>query len=284
MDIQIIPINQIHIINPRSRNRKVFAELVENIAAVGLKRPITVTKTDDGYNLLCGQGRLEACKHLGEEVIPCRVIEATQEEGYLISLTENIARRKHSNIELLTGIRLLSDRGYKATDIARKIGFDPTYIHGIIHLLKVGEERLINGVEKGYLPITVAIAIAKADDKEVQKQLTELYENGTLKQADIKKIRNMIHHRNLIGKRVNSGVRNNNNVYSQKSIVNIYKEETARQQRMIKEAEFNEGQLFVIISCLKKLFDDNVFRLLLKSEELIDMPKDLSERLRGNYA
>ncbi|QEH44949.1 plasmid partitioning protein RepB C-terminal domain-containing protein [Aggregatibacter actinomycetemcomitans] len=282
MDIQTIPIEDIRIINPRTRNRKIFADLVENIASVGLKRPITVSKTSDGYNLLCGQGRLEACKHLGEKVIPCRVIEVSQEESYLISLAENIARRKHTNMELLSGIRILSERGYRTSDIARKVGFDTTYISGIIHLLKVGEERLINGVEKGYLPITVAISIARADDKETQKQLTELYENGTLKQSDITKIRNIMHRRKLIGKRANIAIKNS--VYSQKSIINIYKEETDRQQRMIKQAEFDESQLFVLISCLKKLFNDKVFLLLLKSEKLNDIPKDLSERLRGNYA
>ena len=282
MDIQTIPIEDIRIINPRTRNRKIFADLVENIASVGLKRPITVSKTSDGYNLLCGQGRLEACKHLGEKVIPCRVIEVSQEESYLISLAENIARRKHTNMELLSGIRILSERGYRTSDIARKVGFDTTYISGIIHLLKVGEERLINGVEKGYLPITVAISIARADDKETQKQLTELYENGTLKQSDITKIRNIMHRRKLIGKRANTAIKNS--VYSQKSIINIYKEETDRQQRMIKQAEFDESQLFVLISRLKKLFNDKVFLLLLKSEKLNDIPKDLSERLRGNYA
>ncbi|AMQ92937.1 chromosome partitioning protein ParB [Aggregatibacter actinomycetemcomitans] len=206
----------------------------------------------------------------------------SQEESYLISLAENIARRKHTNMELLSGIRILSERGYRTSDIARKVGFDTTYISGIIHLLKVGEERLINGVEKGYLPITVAISIARADDKETQKQLTELYENGTLKQSDITKIRNIMHRRKLIGKRANTAIKNS--VYSQKSIINIYKEETDRQQRMIKQAEFDESQLFVLISCLKKLFNDKVFLLLLKSEKLNDIPKDLSERLRGNYA
>lgn len=280
MNIQIIPINQIHIINPRTRNHKIFADLVENIATVGLKRPITVAKASDGYHLLCGQGRLEACRHLGETAIPCRVMNVTSEEGYLISLTENIARRKHSNIELLNNIRILNERGYRSIDIARKIGIDQTYVSGIIHLLKMGEERLINGVEKGHLPITIAISIARADDKEIQNQLTELYKNGTLKQNDIKRIRNIMHRRNLIGKKANSTFKSSN-VYNTKSIINIYKEETERQQRMIKQAEFDENQLLILLSCLKKLFDDKVFQLLLQSENLTDMPKDLSERLRG---
>lgn len=124
--IQILPIDKIRVLNPRTRNQKVFADLVENIATIGLKRPITVTPSVDSaeyYDLLCGQGRLEACQVLGELFIPCRVVNANSEESYLISLVENIARRQHSYMELLSGIKILNDRGYKPVDIARKIGF-----------------------------------------------------------------------------------------------------------------------------------------------------------------
>ncbi|EEF16104.1 hypothetical protein AM202_0058 [Actinobacillus minor 202] len=281
--IQVIPINRIRIINPRTRNQKIFADLVENIAKIGLKRPITVTPSDDigFYDLLCGQGRLEACQMLGEEFIPCRVIQANSEESYLISLVENIARRRHSNIELLSGIKLLDERGYKPADISRKIGFSQSYINGILHLLNAGEERLINAVEKGIIPLSIAISISRSDDKDVQKQLAELYDDGTLKNSDIQKIRNIMHRRNLNGKKANSALSNNtrSQIYNPKTVLHIYKEETQRQQMMIKQADYDEKQLFIILSCLNKLFADKYFQLVLRSENLDDMPKDLSERM-----
>jgi len=46
--VQRIPLEQIRVLNPRVRNRQVFARLVENIAALGLKRPITVTPATRG--------------------------------------------------------------------------------------------------------------------------------------------------------------------------------------------------------------------------------------------
>ncbi|HGO5815544.1 TPA: ParB/RepB/Spo0J family partition protein [Mannheimia haemolytica] len=281
--IQVIPINRIRIINPRTRNQKIFADLVENIAKIGLKRPITVTPSDDigCYDLLCGQGRLEACQMLGEEFIPCRVIQANSEESYLISLVENIARRRHSNIELLSGIKLLDERGYKPTDISRKIGFSQSYINGILHLLNAGEERLINAVEKGIIPLSIAISISRSDDKAVQKHLASLYDDGTLKNSDIQKIRNIMHRRNLSGKKANSALSNNtrSQIYNPKTVLHIYKEETQRQQMMIKQADYDEKQLFIILSCLNKLFADKYFQLVLRSENLDDMPKDLSERM-----
>jgi ParB family chromosome partitioning protein len=42
--IELIPIERITVINPRVRNKKIFKEIVENIAELGLKRPITVTR------------------------------------------------------------------------------------------------------------------------------------------------------------------------------------------------------------------------------------------------
>jgi ParB family chromosome partitioning protein len=74
-DIRRIPIARIRIANPRARSRKVFAGIVESIAAVGLKRPITVTETtsDEGgpyFDLICGQGRIEAFQVLGEKENP----------------------------------------------------------------------------------------------------------------------------------------------------------------------------------------------------------------------
>ena len=42
--VKIIPINLIRIINPRDRDPKKFERIVRNIAALGLKRPITVNK------------------------------------------------------------------------------------------------------------------------------------------------------------------------------------------------------------------------------------------------
>ncbi|MBM1222847.1 hypothetical protein JQU17_21790 [Ponticoccus sp. SC2-23] len=41
--VTLVPIDQIEVLNSRDRNMKVFEEIVENIRAIGLKKPITVT-------------------------------------------------------------------------------------------------------------------------------------------------------------------------------------------------------------------------------------------------
>ena len=99
IDLQMIPVDQIAVLNPRERNGRVFEEIVGNIKNVGLKKPVTVTPRDDledgkRYLLICGEGRLKAFMSLGEKEIPALVVRVNDEDAFIMSLTENIARRK----------------------------------------------------------------------------------------------------------------------------------------------------------------------------------------------
>ena len=68
VQIESIPISDIHVLNPRTRSRRIHTELVENIRRVGLKRPVTVSRRAgvhrQPYDLVCGQGRIEALQVL----------------------------------------------------------------------------------------------------------------------------------------------------------------------------------------------------------------------------
>ena len=80
--VEMIPVDQITVINPRIRNRKIFRQIVDSISMVGLKKPITVSRNHNGddeppYQLVCGQGRLEAFISLGEREIPAIVVDVT---------------------------------------------------------------------------------------------------------------------------------------------------------------------------------------------------------------
>jgi ParB family transcriptional regulator, chromosome partitioning protein len=94
--VKLIPVDRITVINPRVRSKKIFKEVISSIAQVGLKKPITVTRREgpDGprYDLVCGQGRLEAYNALGQHEIPAFVVEADLESCLVMSLVENCAR------------------------------------------------------------------------------------------------------------------------------------------------------------------------------------------------
>lgn len=86
--VTLVPIDRIEVLNSRDRNMKVFEEFVENIRAIGLKKPITVTEREgtDGvpaFLLVCGEGRLNAFRLLGETHIPALVVNVTDEDAVI---------------------------------------------------------------------------------------------------------------------------------------------------------------------------------------------------------
>lgn len=167
--VVMVPIGRIEVLNSRDRNMKVFEEIVENIRAIGLKKPITVTGRDgpDGkpsFLLVCGEGRLNAFRLLGETHIPALVVDVSDEDAFIMSLAENIARKGHRPLEILADIELLLARGLSDEDIIQKTGLSQKYVRDIIFLLNKGEERLIEAVQHGTTPLTTALDIARAKD------------------------------------------------------------------------------------------------------------------------
>lgn len=129
-EIRMIAVSEIAVLNPRVRNKKIFNELVTSIAHLGLKKPITVSQRKDGsgYDLVCGQGRLEAFMALEQPEIPAIVIEASVEDCFVMSLVENLARRQHSPLEFVREIAALRERSYSITEIAVKTDFSDEYV------------------------------------------------------------------------------------------------------------------------------------------------------------
>jgi ParB family transcriptional regulator, chromosome partitioning protein len=285
--VQMIPTDQINILNPRSRNRIVFQGMVANISNLGLKRPITVARraepTSDGkpYDLVCGQGRLEAFIALGQTEIPAIVREASREECYLMSLVENIARRQLRPVELLREIESLKSRGYTTTEIAKKIDVAKSYVTGVAHLLKNGEERLLHAVDKGRIPLSVAMQIANADEEGIQRALCQAYEDKSLRGRKLLTVRRIIEMRKANGKRCNSGVRRRNDaLQSAESLVRIYRQEADRQKLLVKKSQLTEHRLLFIVSALKNLFRDENFITLLRAEGLDTLPAYLAEKIQ----
>jgi ParB family chromosome partitioning protein len=281
--VRMIPVKQIEIMNPRDRGKKKFAQIVSNIASLGLKRPVTVAHIegnngDARYCLVCGQGRLEAYISLGQDVIPAIVVQGTKEDLLLMSLAENLARRQHSAVELLGEIRILKDRGYTNAEIAAKTDLVVQYVRGIQHLLAKGEDRLLLAVEKGQLPISVAITIATSDDKAIQAALQEAYERNDLRGKALLRARRLIESRRARGKKVNCGPRKRKPVSSE-SLLKTFQQETIRQKMIVQKAKISETRLLFAVSALKQLFKDDHFVTLLRAEGLDSLPEYLANQI-----
>ena len=285
--VQMIPIDQINVLNPRSRNKVTFQGIVSNISNLGLKKPITVARRSEAvdgkpYDLVCGQGRLEAFIALGQTEIPAIVKEASREECFLMSLVENIARRQLRPLELLHEISSLKSRGYTTAEIAQKIDVHKAYVTGITHLLKNGEERLIHAVEKGRIPLYVAMQIANADEEGIQKALHQAYEEKTLRGHKLLTVRRIIELRKANGKGYSNRAfrRRNAGLQSPEGLVRVYRQEADRQKLLVKKFRVTEHRLLFIVSALKKLYEDENFLTLLRAEDLDTLPAYLAEKLQ----
>ncbi|HJW57588.1 MAG TPA: plasmid partitioning protein RepB C-terminal domain-containing protein [Burkholderiaceae bacterium] len=288
-ELKMIPVDRIDVLNPRERNRKVFEEIIGNIRTIGLKKPITVTPRagPDGqerYLLVCGEGRMKAFKSLGETAIPALVVNVSDEDAFIMSLAENIARRQCRPLELLASIKALSDQGYDKKSIALKTGLTMEYVYGISLLLERGEERLLVAVEKGKIPLNAAMAIVGAgdDDKAVQAALQDAYESGKLRGKHLREARRVIERRQSLGRSVARGTPRKKPDVTTSSLVRTYQKEVERQRLMVKKAEFAQQRLLFVVGALRQLLIDENFTNLLRAEGLDTLPKYLADRVWPN--
>ena len=282
--VESIPISEIHIINPRSRNRLKWQLIVQSIATIGLKRPITVAKkphsNSDGkrYDLVCGQGRMEAFVELGEIFIPAIIIEAHEQDRQLMSLVENIARRPALTHAILFEVRVLRERGHSSEQIARKLGLDRAYLYGICNLIDKGEEFLVLAVEAGRIPLSVAVEIATGNNHEISRALSEAYEKGDLRGARISAARRVISQR-LEKQRLQGKTPPTRRKLTGEALVQEYKQKIREQTALVVKANRTRDRLILMTSAVRILFADENFRTLLKAEGVQSVPAELAGRL-----
>ena len=289
--VEMIPIDRIVILNPRVRNRRKFMEVVESIRTIGLKRPIRVNTVigADGqrsYGLACGQGRIEAFRELGRTEIPAIVTKATEEECLVMSLVENCARRQHRSIDLLQDVATLRKRGYNDRQIAEKIGASPEWVNMMAQLIEKGEQRLVEAVDVGTIPISVAIEIARADDESIQQMLATAYTEGKITGPRLIKMRRLIEQRTRRGKRMSTSAfgRRLTKAKTSDAFIRIFQQEADKQRLLVKKAEVTQTRLLFVVEALKNLRADENFVTLLRAEKLDSMPKDLETRIAGKLA
>jgi ParB family chromosome partitioning protein len=276
----MVPVAKIRVLNARARNKVRFQEIVTNISKLGLKKPITVarrTDGEDGFDLVCGQGRLEAYVALEQNEVPALVIDAATEDRYIMSLVENLARRNRTSLELARAIQELRDRGYGTSEVAAKVGLSDKYVADLYRLVEKGEERLIEAVERGDVPLGVATEIASAPDEHIQRSLMEAYETGKLRGRALMQARRLVELRRARGKTLGTtrtGTRTK--AVSADDLVRTYRRETQRQQLMVKKARVCERQLRFITAALKDLLRDEGLVTLLRAEGLETLPKYLA--------
>jgi len=146
---------------PRSEfDKKGLDELKQSILENGVIQPITVRKTEEGFELIVGERRLRAVQELGFDRIPAFVMDVDSEDKMLeLALVENIQREDLNPIELARAYqRLQKEYGLTHEAVAQKVGKDRATVTNFIRLLKL-PKKIQDSLSSGQISMGHARAL-----------------------------------------------------------------------------------------------------------------------------
>ena len=155
-----------------------------------------------------------------------------------------------------------------------------TYVRELLRLHAKGEELLLAAVERGDLPITVAVEIAAAKDEDVKRCLAEAFDRGELEGKAISRARMLVERRLAKGKKNGHGGNGKHKKMTTDDLIKTYKRSMQKQAQFVKRARICESMLRIVCCALGDLAKDEHFVTLLRAEKLDKMPKYVAEQLK----
>ena len=165
---------------------KELTSLAKSISQDGIVQPLSVRRTEKGYELISGERRLRAAKLAGIRSVPCIIVNVNEKRSDIISLVENIQRANLNFFEEANAISALMEK-YRMTqeEIAVRLGFAQSTVANKLRLLKLtpSEQNLIvnNGLTERH-----ARAVLKIQDETERRNLLEkiVENNWTVSETD----------------------------------------------------------------------------------------------------
>lgn len=122
-------------------DEEALLELSQSIKENGLIQPITVRKSDDGYEIIAGERRYRACVLAGFSEVNCYVMSPSEEQAAQMALVENVQRENLSAIEEAKSyVQIMRQAGLTQEEVAQKIGKSQSAVANKIRLLNLPEE------------------------------------------------------------------------------------------------------------------------------------------------
>ncbi len=266
-----VPIDQIKVINSRNRDKEQFDMNVESIESVGLMKPIRVNdkflESTGVYELICGEGRLQAHQRIGKKRVMAEVVTCTRKEGLLQSLIENIARTKPGSMDFARELKRLHDEGWDYKQISKIACKSEEYIRSYIKLVEQGEDRLIQGVESGTFPIGFALLVASTEDSQIQGVLMDAFAEGLVTTTNFAQARRIISARAKTSKKSAA-----NRDYTVNQLQQDIAETTRVKTSYVREAKSKENRFMTLHAGVNTLFQDAKLVELLMKQKLDKRP------------
>lgn len=160
-------------------DREALDDLKKSIKEKGVIQPITVRRTEDGYEIIAGERRVRASTELGLENIPAYILDIeTDAEMLELALIENVQRENLNPIEVALGYkRLMEECSLTQEEVAKKVGKDRTTITNFMRLLRLPSE-IQHSLRAKTLSMGHARAILAITDESKQQEVFRIVKSG----------------------------------------------------------------------------------------------------------
>lgn len=161
-------------------------ELEKSIVKDGLLQPILVRPLGDGFEIVAGERRWQACKRLEKETIPAKILVLNDVESQQVALVENLQRDNLNPIEEARGYRRLVElSGCKQKDLAVAVSKSSVFISNAMRLLDLPED-VQDMMMEGLLSAGHGRAILSLPEEEARIRLAKkvVDENLTVRETE----------------------------------------------------------------------------------------------------
>ena len=125
--------------NPRliQMDDPAIAELAKSIQAHGLLQPVVCRPMGDGFELLAGRRRYEACLLNNAETILAIVRDLDDKAAIEVTVLENLQREDLSPLEEARGVKELLASGREPSDVAARLGKSEVWVRRRARLMEL---------------------------------------------------------------------------------------------------------------------------------------------------
>lgn len=135
---------------------------------------------------------------------------------------------------------------------------------------------MIERVEAGAIPLSIAVKIATTGSNEVQRALTTAYNNGEVRGAKLRSVQRLIVRRKAARRTGSTHAPD----LTGREWIQEYELQTVKQRELLKRASVVHERLAILTSAIKRLLADRHFVEILRGEGLDSIPEQLGARLR----
>jgi len=172
-------------------------ELAQSIKEKGILQPVIVSKSKDGFILICGERRLRAATKCGLEKIPAIIKDLAPQEFLEWGLIENIQREDLNPLEEAQAYyKLMEQNALSQDDVAKRVGKNRATVANMVRLLRLPEpvrEMLATGrLSSGHARALLGL-LTPEHQRQLAKRIVE--ENLSVRQVEAIVGRSVAHRR-----------------------------------------------------------------------------------------